>query len=173
MLCWVGIDQPMKMRETSRATDKKPQVNNKQVCDSDYRGEYIVALHNDSNMSRLINPGERIAQLVVLPYVPIEFKEADKLSDTDRGFGGFGSTGKQVRHMPPRKKKEQPKKNNNYKYQTIASTDTNYSTFEVMKEYDDLDTARNSYFNDMKEWKNDENHKEYLHFGIREVKLNK
>ena len=42
-----------------------------------------------------------------------------------------------------------------------------------MKEYDDLDTARISYFNDMKEWKNDENHKEYLHFGIREVKLNK
>ena len=45
--------------------------------------------------------------------------------------------------MPPRKKKEQPKKND-CKYQTIASTDTNYSTFEVMKEYDDLDTARNS-----------------------------
>ena len=74
--------------------------------------------------------------------------------------------------MPPRKKKEQPKKND-YKYQTITSTDTNYSTFEVMKEYDDLDTARISYFNDTKEWKNDENHKEYLHFGIREVKLNK
>lgn len=64
------------------------------VCDSDYRGEYIVALHNDSNMSRLINPGERIAQLVLLPYIPIEFKEVDKLSDTDRGFNGFGSTGK-------------------------------------------------------------------------------
>ena len=74
--------------------------------------------------------------------------------------------------MPPRKKKEQPKKND-YKYQTITSTDTNYSTFAIMKEYDDLDTARISYFNDMKEWKNDENHKEYLHFGIREVKLNK
>ena len=54
--------------------------------------------------------------------------------------------------MPPRKKREQPKKND-CKYQTIASTDTNYSTFEVMKEYDDLDTARISYFNDMKEWK--------------------
>lgn len=74
--------------------------------------------------------------------------------------------------MPPRKKREQPKKND-CKYQTIASTDTNYSTFKVMKEYDDLDAARNSYFNDMKEWKSDENHKEYLHFGIREVKLNK
>ena len=64
------------------------------VIDSDYRGEVGIPLHNDSNMSRLINPGERIAQLVVLPYVPIEFKEIDKLSDTDRGFGGFGSTGK-------------------------------------------------------------------------------
>ena len=64
------------------------------VCDSDYRGEYVVALHNDSNMSRLINPGERIAQLIIIPYIPIEFKESDKLSDTERGFGGFGSTGK-------------------------------------------------------------------------------
>lgn len=64
------------------------------VCDSDYRGEYIVALHNDSNISRTINPGERIAQLVVMPYIPIEFKEVDNLSDTERGLGGFGSTGK-------------------------------------------------------------------------------
>lgn len=64
------------------------------VIDSDYRGEIGVPLHNDSNMSRLINPGERIAQLVLLPYIPIEFKEVDKLSDTDRGFNGFGSTGK-------------------------------------------------------------------------------
>lgn len=45
-------------------------------------------------MSHTINPGERIAQLVVLPYIPIEFKEVDKLSDTERGLGGFGSTGK-------------------------------------------------------------------------------
>ena len=64
------------------------------VCDSDYRGEYVVALHNDSNMSRLINPGERIAQLIIIPYIPVEFKESDKLSDTNRGIGGFGSTGK-------------------------------------------------------------------------------
>ena len=64
------------------------------VCDSDYRGEYVVALHNDSNMSRLINPGERIAQLIIVPYIPVEFKESDKLSDTNRGLGGFGSTGK-------------------------------------------------------------------------------
>ena len=64
------------------------------VIDSDYRNSIIVALHNHSNMSRTINPGERIAQLVVMPYVPIKFNEVEELSDTKRGFGGFGSTGK-------------------------------------------------------------------------------
>ena len=94
MLCWVGIDQPMKMRETSRATDKKPQVNNKQICDEDYRGEYIVALHNDTDVPQTASPMERIAQLVVMPYLPIEFEEVETLSDTNRGDKGFGSTGK-------------------------------------------------------------------------------
>ena len=64
------------------------------VCDSDYRGEYIVAVHNDSDESRWIEPGERIAQLVLLPYIPMIFEEVDELSDTKRGAGGFGSTGK-------------------------------------------------------------------------------
>lgn len=64
------------------------------VCDSDYRGEYIVALHNDSNMSRIINPNDRIAQLVIMPYIPIQFVEVDELDNTERGIGGFGSTGK-------------------------------------------------------------------------------
>ena len=64
------------------------------VIDSDYRNSIIVALHNHSNISRIINPGQRIAQLVVLPYIPIEFNEVYKLSDTERGLGGFGSTGK-------------------------------------------------------------------------------
>lgn len=64
------------------------------VCDSDYRGEYIVAVHNDSNYPRVINPGERIAQLVVMPYLAVTFDEVADLSDTDRGDGGFGSTGK-------------------------------------------------------------------------------
>lgn len=63
-------------------------------CDEDYRGEYIVALHNDTDTPQTINPMERIAQLVVIPYLPIEFTEVDELSDTDRGNGGFGSTGK-------------------------------------------------------------------------------
>ncbi len=64
------------------------------VCDSDYRGEYIVALHNDSDAARIVQPGERIAQLVLLPYLPMEFEEVDALSETERGAGGFGSTGK-------------------------------------------------------------------------------
>lgn len=63
------------------------------VCDSDYRGEYIVALHNDSNDVMFIEPNERIAQLVVMPYLPVEFTEVDELSDSKRGANGFGSTG--------------------------------------------------------------------------------
>lgn len=64
------------------------------VCDEDYRGEYIVALHNDTNEFMSIEPHERIAQLIVMPYLSVEFNEVSELSDTERGFGGFGSTGK-------------------------------------------------------------------------------
>ena len=64
------------------------------VADSDYRGEYIVALHNDTDEDKVIEPQERIAQLVVMPYLPVEFEEKDELSETVRGAGGFGSTGK-------------------------------------------------------------------------------
>lgn len=64
------------------------------VIDSDYRGPVKVAAHNDSDIPRKIEAGERIAQLVVLPYLPVEFEETDELSDTERGSGGFGSTGK-------------------------------------------------------------------------------
>lgn len=64
------------------------------VCDSDYRGEYIVAVHNDTDVSKVINPGERIAQLILMPYIPMLFQEVDELSETARGEGGFGSTGK-------------------------------------------------------------------------------
>ena len=63
------------------------------VCDSDYRGEYIIALHNDSDDARTVSPGDRIAQLVLLPYMAAEFEETDTLPDTERGAGGFGSTG--------------------------------------------------------------------------------
>ena len=63
------------------------------VCDSDYRGEYIVALHNDSDEPVTVKPFDRIAQMVLHEYVVMNFVE-DTLSDTDRGAGGFGSTGK-------------------------------------------------------------------------------
>jgi len=52
-----------------------------------------VALHNDGTQARTINPGDRIAQLVVMPYLAVEFNEVSELSDTKRGAGGFGSTG--------------------------------------------------------------------------------
>jgi len=64
------------------------------VVDSDYRGEYIVALHNDSDYEERIYDGDRIAQLVLLPYQTMNFQEVNSLSETDRGSGGFGSTGK-------------------------------------------------------------------------------
>lgn len=64
------------------------------VIDSDYRGEIKVALHNHSDASQTVSVGERIAQMVVTPYIKCEFEEADDLSDTTRGEGGFGSTGR-------------------------------------------------------------------------------
>ncbi len=63
------------------------------VIDADYRGEIMVALHNDSDTASEIEPFQKIAQLVVLPFLPLEFTEVDKLSETVRGEGGFGSTG--------------------------------------------------------------------------------
>lgn len=64
------------------------------VCDEDYTGEYIVALHNDSSSIQVINSGDRIAQLVFLPYQDFKFEEVDKLDSTERDNGGFGSTGR-------------------------------------------------------------------------------
>jgi dUTP pyrophosphatase len=64
------------------------------VADSDYRGEYIVALHNDSASHRTVTPGERIAQLVIMPFLSVTFNEVESLGETERGAGGFGSTGK-------------------------------------------------------------------------------
>jgi len=65
------------------------------VCDEDYTGPYVVALYNDSNEYQHIQPGDKIAQLVFLPYIDVEFEEVDELQVTDRGDGGFGSTDKQ------------------------------------------------------------------------------
>ena len=63
------------------------------VIDADYRGPIIVALHNDTDKFASIEAGERIAQLVVMPFMPVTFNEVEELSDTIRGTGGFGSTG--------------------------------------------------------------------------------
>ena len=64
------------------------------ICDSDYRGEIVVALHNDSDEYRIVEPGQRIAQFIIQPYIRAKFNEVQKLNSTDRGSGGFGSTGK-------------------------------------------------------------------------------
>ena len=64
------------------------------ICDEDYTGEYIVGLYNDSNLVQTIEPEERIAQLVFLPYISVNMIEVDELEKTERGDGGFGSTGK-------------------------------------------------------------------------------
>lgn len=63
------------------------------VCDEDYTGEYIVAIHNDTDEPRIIHKNDRIAQLVFLPYVNVQFVEVDTLDKTERGDKGFGSTG--------------------------------------------------------------------------------
>ena len=62
------------------------------ICDSDYRGEYIVALHNDTDEMQRIEPQERIAQMILLPFITMRFNEENELSDTERGSGGFGDS---------------------------------------------------------------------------------
>ena len=64
------------------------------VVDSDYRGEFMVALHNHGSREQRVENGERIAQLVIAPVFTPGFTEVQQLSDTARGTGGFGSTGK-------------------------------------------------------------------------------
>ena len=63
------------------------------VIDADYRGELMVALHNHSGEMRVVEDGDRVAQLVIAPYLTAEFAEAEDLDGTGRGAGGFGSTG--------------------------------------------------------------------------------
>ena len=63
------------------------------VCDEDYTGQYIVAVHNDSEVSRYINHGNRIAQIILQKRYDMDFEEVEELGETDRGASGFGSTG--------------------------------------------------------------------------------
>lgn len=64
------------------------------VIDCDYRGEVFVALHNHGDQTRVVANGDRIAQLVITPYITASFVEKETISETERGAGGFGSTGK-------------------------------------------------------------------------------
>lgn len=64
------------------------------VVDSDYRGEFMIALHNHGTTSQTVEPKERIAQLVITPYIVGQFEVVDELDTTERGAGGFGSTGR-------------------------------------------------------------------------------
>lgn len=65
------------------------------VIDEDYRGEYLVAVHNDSEVTRFVKHGDRIAQILLQKRYDMDFEEVDELDKTERGDGGFGSTGKQ------------------------------------------------------------------------------
>ena len=64
------------------------------VIDSDYRGELMVALHNHGDVPQTVEPGDRVAQFLIMPVVQARFCEVDELDETDRGAGGFGSTGR-------------------------------------------------------------------------------
>lgn len=64
------------------------------LCDEDYTGEYIVALHNDTDETKVIHHGDRIAQLMFMPYEQVTLTGVEELDPTERGDGGFGHTGK-------------------------------------------------------------------------------
>lgn len=64
------------------------------VIDSDYRGELLVSLYNQSGTVQTLEPYERVAQLVIVPFLPVEYEEVETLDETARGQGGFGSTGR-------------------------------------------------------------------------------
>ena len=63
------------------------------IVDAPFRGEVMVALHNDSDQTRIVHHGDRIAQMAILPVLDVKLVETDKLSETERGSGGFGSSG--------------------------------------------------------------------------------
>ena len=88
---WAGFVHARSGMATKR--DLAP-ANKVGVIDCDYRGEVMVALHNHGTKPQTVEPGERIAQLVIMPYLTAQFFETEELSDTVRGAGGFGSTGR-------------------------------------------------------------------------------
>lgn len=69
-------------------------MNQVGIIDHDFNGEIMIGIHNDGKTPQTIEPGERLAQMILLPYVTYDIIETDTLSETERGEGGFGSTGK-------------------------------------------------------------------------------
>ena len=63
------------------------------VIDADYRGEWFVPIYNDTDVNQIIKPNERIAQMIIIPFYSVDLEEVEELNDTQRGIGGFGSTG--------------------------------------------------------------------------------
>ena len=88
-----GTEAQIRPRSGLAAKHGITVLNTPGTIDADYRGEIKVILVNLSNEPFIINPGERIAQLVITPFLTAAFEEADALSETVRGEGGFGSTG--------------------------------------------------------------------------------
>ena len=88
---WVGLIFARSGLASKR--DLAP-ANKVGVVDADYRGEWWVPLHNHGEQPRTVEPGERIAQLVLVPCITASFFEVESLDETERGAGGFGSTGK-------------------------------------------------------------------------------
>lgn len=89
----MGFEGQIRPRSGYAANNGLTVINTPGTIDSDYRGEICVAIVNVGNVVRRITPGDRIAQIVFMPVVRVEWVEVDKLDDTQRGTGGFGSTG--------------------------------------------------------------------------------
>lgn len=88
---YVGLIYPRSGLATKKGLAPANKVG---VIDSDYRGEIMVALFNHGKEAQKIENGERVAQIVIAPYIQAEFEETDSLTETERNSGGFGSTGR-------------------------------------------------------------------------------
>lgn len=88
---YVGLIYPRSGLATKKGLAPANKVG---VIDSDYRGEIMVALFNHGKEAQTVENGERVAQIVIAPYIQAEFEETDSLSETERNSGGFGSTGR-------------------------------------------------------------------------------
>ena len=88
---YVGLVHARSSLATKRGIAPANKVG---VIDSDFRGEMMAALHNHGSVPQVIEPGERVLQMLIMPVIQAAFEPADELSDTERGAGGWGSTGR-------------------------------------------------------------------------------